>query len=357
MEGGFSSVEMKVLKARMKEGADQAYKTGKYMGGTPPPPYTYDHAAGRPVIDPQQLPRMQKLWKLAETCSAKNIAEALEMPEIAVRRALSDSRLEFYQAKRIGTDGENIQCDWEPCIDAEQAARIRAGRKSRKNGQGVRALYGALLSNLSLIYCGYCGRLVKTWYNSKTKLDGTKTNYYGCQSSNTKRKCETSRLITVNQLNEKVLTNIFNTLANLEQLQHYWEYQQEQEDPHKKLEQLVQQEKQQQTKKQRLVAAISEGVIDFADAKIKMTEITDSIELLKARQRDLLQALATSPDWESLIIDREEFEALETDQQRQIISLVIEKIIIYRTHAVITYRFPRNKNGDKTAQINLPTKK
>jgi hypothetical protein len=55
MEGGFSSVEMKVLQSRMKEGRDQAFKAGKYLSGNPPAPYYHDKAEGGLLIDQQQI--------------------------------------------------------------------------------------------------------------------------------------------------------------------------------------------------------------------------------------------------------------------------------------------------------------
>ena len=50
MEGGFSSVEMKVLQARMAEGRVEAYRAGKYLAGNPPIPYRYDGGIGGLVV-------------------------------------------------------------------------------------------------------------------------------------------------------------------------------------------------------------------------------------------------------------------------------------------------------------------
>ena len=119
MEGGFSSVEMKVLRGRMKEGRDQAFQSGKFLGGGCPPPYRLDKAQGRLVIDPEQLARTQQVWKLAETMSARQLAMHLNMPLISTRRMLADDRLLFCQALRMEpATGETIPCDWQPCLDA-----------------------------------------------------------------------------------------------------------------------------------------------------------------------------------------------------------------------------------------------
>ena len=124
MEGGFSSVEMKVLQARMKEGRAEAFRKGKWLGGSPPPPYVYDKATGSLQVDPDQLAKMSRLWSLTETKSAREISEALDMPPIAVRRAISEERLLFYQALREDPQtGELIPCDWPPVMGEEIRVR------------------------------------------------------------------------------------------------------------------------------------------------------------------------------------------------------------------------------------------
>ncbi len=133
MEGGFSSVEMKVLQARMREGRLQAQREGKWLGGTPPSPYKYDRNQGGLIVDTLQLSQMKHIWELAETRSAKAIARELMMPEIAVRRAICDDRLMIFQSLRHDPEtGVIIQCDWEPVMNAEQADRIRGSSQDTK---------------------------------------------------------------------------------------------------------------------------------------------------------------------------------------------------------------------------------
>lgn len=355
MEGGFSSVEMRVLKGRMKQGYDQALRAGKFLGGQPPPPYRYDHEQGRPVIDPEQLPRMKELWQLAETTSARQVAELLKMPEIAVRRAISDARLEFYQAKRLDPETlEEIVCDWEPCMSTEQALRIRAGRRTRKNGT-TRASFSSLFSGLGLLYCGYCGKTAKTWHNSRIRKDGTRNDYYGCQSSSSKNKCERARLVAQETLNEKVLTNLFNTIGRLAEIQKFWLCQNS-DNPQDQLNDLDKKVRSEQAKKQRLVEAVSEGIFDLVDAKSKMAEINERIEQAQKEKNNIMKSLTAAPDWESLMLTKEEFEMLDAAHQREFLKLALERITLYAGHAVITYPFPRSQSGDKTAQINLPHK-
>jgi len=357
MEGGFSSVEMKVLKGRMREGWEQAFRAGMFLGGTPPPPYVYDHAQERPIIDQMQLPKLQRIWSLAETRSAKSIASEMDMPEITVRRILSDDRLLFCQALRIDPQtGQVIQCEWEQCLDAETAARVRAGRRTRKNGQGKKA-YAALLSNLGLVWCGYCGRTVKVWHNSRIRRDGTRNDYYGCQTKNDKSKCPKARLIPQQALNDRVLTNLFHTIEDLEPLKQYWQIAAEKSNPGKELQTIENKLKKATDKKSRLVSAIADGILDFADAKQKMNELNAEIEHLRGEERTALALAVSIPDWDALSVSRVDFDSLTTDRQRDIISMAISRIDLFENYAIITYPFPRNEDGDRIARIHLPPRK
>ena len=348
MEGGFSSVEMKVLQGRMKDGRDQAWRSGKWLGGLPPAPYRYDHAAGKPVIDPEQLPRMQQLWKLAETVSAKAIAERIDLPEIAVRRAISDERLLIYQAKRIDIDTlEVIPCDWEPCMDADQAMRIRAGRRSRKNLTGEKAPYAALLSALGIFHCGYCAATVKTWRGRPTQPP-----YYGCQKKGG-RTCEKSRVIKQQTINPIIIGNLLNTLAESNKLRGYWENNEQTGIAAKAISKLQRQQREAEQKRQRLVQAIGEGIIEFSDAKQQMAVIKAELDETGSKLQ-ALQHVPEPPDWESISITPDEWYNMDMDTQRTIISAAIQRIDLYHSYAVITYRFPISSSGRSTSQVHLP---
>ncbi len=355
MEGGFSSVEMKMISGRMKEGRQSAFLAGKWLGGSPPPPYVYDKAQGRPVINPDDLPLMQKIWSLAESMPAKAIAEKLKKPEIFVRRSISDNRLLFYQALREDPEtGDTIKCDWEPVMNARQAKKIKTGRRTRKTvGAGSGA--ASLLSNLNLLYCAYCGRTIKTWQNSKKRSDGTqRTNYYGCQSKNKKNQCKQSRLIAQPVIDNKLLTNLFGTLENIEELRTSWEAEQARLDPAAVLNELAREEKQEKEKKKRLVSAISSGVIEFVDAKDEMESINTAIEDIKTRRENMLQRASDPPSWNDIKMTPDLFKKLCIDEQREFIKAVLKEVKIYSSYMILTYRFPRSSDGGRTTRIHLP---
>lgn len=356
MEGGFSSVEMKVLQGRMKQGRDQAYQTGKYLGGGCPPPYILDKTQGRPVADPELLKQMQQIWNMTETMSAKAIANELGKPEIFIRRSISDDRLLFYQAIRIDPQtGEPITCDWEPVMTSEQATVIRANRRTRvTNKNGTKKEFAALLSNLQLVFCGYCGRTVKKWTNTRARTDGTVINYYGCQTKDTRKKCERARLIAQDVVDTAIITNVFNTLSDLDELKNHWEDHQSRMNTGEELQKTIAAIKTAQEKKKRLISAITNGIMELADAKEAMDEIKAKIETLEQQRHEIGTNIMNPPDWSSIDLSREEFDQMDQIHQREFLRLVIDKIELYNMHIIVTYKFPRRQDGTMTSKINLP---
>lgn len=349
MEGGFSSVEMKVLQSRMKEGRDQAYQAGRYLGSPVPPPYVYDRALKRPVIDPAALKTMKTLWALAETMSARKAANLMSLAPITVRRAISDDRLLFYQALRRAPDGGTIVCEWEPCMDAAQADRIRAQRRAGKKGYS-RNTAVSLLSNLGIFICGYCGRAIRYWSPTQRQ----KYAYYGCKANETARLCEKSRMHQQIGVDERIINNLTGTLSDIDEIREYWIASQKPSNASESIEALSARETILVEQKRRLVAAVADGVIDFADAKEKRQEIeTGLIEIRKTRA----QVEATrpqEPDWDALSLTPAEWWELDLIEQRALIMLCLRRIRLFSSYALIEYAFPRAKTGDNLARIHLP---
>lgn len=353
LDGVLSSAEMQRWKERIDQGSAAAFAAGKWLGGSPPAPYVYDQKNSRPVVDPALLVQMQTVWTLAETQSARAVARQLNLPEIFVRRAIADDRLLMCQALRHDpASGENIPCDWQPVIDAEQAARLRAGRRTRKKSPGIKRHAAALLSNLNLIYCGFCGRTAKTWANSKVRKDGWKNNYYACNSRNSRTDCPQSRMIQQDELDSKVLNNLFRTLKKVEELKAAWAISQEQGDIPTRMKQLAKEEREATIKKSRLVTAVAEGLLSGADIRGKKEEIDTILDNISRQRQTLLSLMTDPPDWDNLL-SREDFDLIDFDEQREFVTLILKRIDIYSGHAILTYQFPRNPQGDTTSRINF----
>lgn len=355
LDGVLSSAEMQRWKERIDQGSAAAFAAGKWRGGLPPAPYVYDQKNSRPVVDPDLLIQMQTVWSLAETQSARAVARQLNLPEIFVRRAIADDRLLMCQALRHDpATGENIPCDWQPVIDAEQAARLRAGRRTRKNVT-VRREAAALLSAMRLIYCGFCGRTAKTWQNSRLRKDGTRLDYYACNSRSSRTDCPQSRMIPQGDLERRVLKNLFFTLRHTDDLKRFWTIHRDGSNLPAEISDLDKKAAIERKRKSRLIDAVAEGLLEAGDVREKRKEIDSAIEEISSQRRALQDQLNAilGPDWDALALTPEEFALLDFHDQRAFIHATIHRIDIYSGHAMITYNFPRNAAGETAARVNL----
>ena len=353
MEGGFSSVEMKILQARMKEGREQAKLSGKYQGGPPPSPYR-SAGNGSLIVDPAELVTMQKLFSLAESKSARAAALQLGLPPIFARRAISDSRLDFYQAIRSHPEtGELIPCDWPAIITSEQADNIKAQRATGRPGRDNRSGHSALFSNMGLIVCGYCGRRIRPW-KERVRGDTITQPYYGCKGKEITGACPNSRLISQITLNEKIVTNLLHTLDKITECHGWWLNSKPAESTTDQIKTIIQKEFVLKTQKQRLIAAIADGVIDFADAKQKRQEIETALNALRDQRHTINTAEIPSPDWGALQVTKEEYREMTEDEKREVFRTAIKLIKMFRTYLLIEYKFPRTSQGETIARIHLP---
>ena len=237
-------------------------------------------------------------------------------------------------------------------MTAEQAERIRANRRNLYSS-GSRKVYGGLLSNLGIFVCGYCGRSIRSW-QGRTRNDGARTDYYGCKANELKRLCPPARMIAQQTVDERVILNVLGTLSNVEELQGYWDAAQTDQSNAPRLAAIEKQYQTLQVKKQRLVAAIVEEVLSFADGKQQRQEIDAALEELARQKKDILASIQSQPDWETLSITREEFDALEDVEKREMLFMVIREIKVFSSYLLIDYHFPRSAAGDTVARVNLP---
>lgn len=354
IQGSMSAAEMGQSRVRMQEGRAIAIASSKWIWGAVPLPYRYNREERRVVLDEAFYPVMQRILKLAETRSAKSIAQELGLPEIFVRRSLSDDRLLFYQGKkRIRKTGTVQEGDWEPIITSEEADRISAARRTRKTN-GDRREFAAMLSALNLLICGYCNNTVKTWRNSKVRKDGGRCDYYGCRTKNSKGDCPKSRLVPQTSLDERVLTNVFHSIQSLEELMQFWLASRGNKEIDEELGRLDREEQQVRQGISRIVAAIAGGVIELDDARQERRRLDIHLDKINMERSKLASQRTSPPNWECLQLSREEFEHLDPIDQRRFLQAVLESIRVYDSYAILTYRFPRNSKGDCTARVHLP---
>ncbi len=315
-------------------------------------PYRYDKGAGQLVVDPQQIRQFNTVIRLAENHTIRQIADKTKLPFSRIRRIVADDRLLFYQARRIDPQtGREIKGQWPAVITELQAAAIKRNR--RAGYHNPRREITGLLANLNLLTCAYCCRSVRTWANGRKKTDGTRTEYYGCRHMDNRQSCNNSRMVQQHILDQLVTAHVIKTLSD-KNLKNYWMEQSEKNDSSTQIEQLQKEIGELKKKKSCLINAITEGIIEFSDAKQKRIEIDAASNACEKRIVELERVETTPPDWNAITITADDWHTLSIIDQRQILSSILAEITISKTRLVLTYKFPRNKNGHKTAEIRLP---
>ncbi|MDO8969711.1 MAG: recombinase zinc beta ribbon domain-containing protein, partial [Saprospiraceae bacterium] len=219
---------------------------------------------------------------------------------------------------------------------------------------GPRRDFGGLLSNLNVMYCGYCGSTWRGW-KGQTRTDGTWTNYYGCQGKAHKGKCPKSKMVEQSIIDSRVIINLLGILDRIPELKTAWEKMAATDTSTNRLQQITREQNQLETKKQRLTIAISEGVLEFADARQQMNAIKTTQETLKKEKAGIITTPTEEPPWEELAAVRGIFRDMAQEEQREIIATAIKQIKTYGTYLMIEYRFPISENAHSGTRIHLPS--
>lgn len=358
MEGGFSAVEMRKTSRRMAEGYNRAHNEGQFLGGVPPAPYVYSRIEQKPVIVPDKKPQYLEILTLAKTYPVSKIAEKFpQFSDREIRRILEDRRLLYYASKRINSEtGEYINCIWEPLITLEDVEEIKKSKKSWNARGGKTTRPAHLLTGLGILRCGYCGKSVKSYTDYRKKRRGKTEErynrpYYICTATSTNKKCPEAPTLRTEIVDAKVIQNLVSTLAKQDAIEKGYEVLMKKESGSEK-SLLESQLKELEVKKHRIVKAISEGVIEFADAREQVETVKSQISAMQNRLANLETPDYLHPD-DLPDISLEDFDLLTFAERREIISLCIKEIKVYSNNIYIEYNFPTQGSGSNLNRIHM----
>lgn len=122
----------------------------------------------------------------------------------------------------------------------------------------------------------------------------------------------------------------------------------------RELKQLNKKETEAKQKIDRIVSAITEGVITNDDAKLQRLQIENKLSEIRQKRQSLIRQLQEEPEWENLALTKEEIEHLTFDETRTLVHTTIENIKLFNKMMFTTYHFPRDQKGPRTAQVKLP---
>ena len=85
-----------------------------------------------------------------------------------------------------------------------------------------------------------------------------------------------------------------------------------------------------------------------------MQQLNAALQEIEAKRQHIKSLATDPPDWDSLNFRKKDFDSLSFLDQRALLRTVIETIEVFHSYAIITYRFPRLPNGDRTSRVHLP---
>jgi site-specific DNA recombinase len=359
IKGTVSLYEKETVRERCARGIREKRLKGQWMGGTPPVPYVYNRAERQLEIDEEKLRDLRKILNLATDHSPREISRIVGgyTPRM-VRRILEPSRLLFYTGQQT-VGGQVVQSHWPAIMTDDERDRILAAKKGRNARGGKSTKSAHLLTGLGIARCGYCGLSMKAWTNKRIRKDGSvyKKRYYRCVSiRNPHGPCKKSGMIAADDLEQKIIQNIHNTLNNCDRLYRAFEAASvPQPEKEAKLESLKRALAENQEGKKRLISAIEKGVISFTDARGRVEYINEELRVIGESIKKIEEKLA-SATWpveniQNLVKLVNSPQSLHG--QKLLVTTCIHTIKIYEKNAFLVYNFPVMHNGSFTKRLSL----
>jgi predicted nuclease with TOPRIM domain len=165
------------------------------------------------------------------------------------------------------------------------------------------------------------------------------------------------KLIRQEKLNEAVLARIRQAICKPAVIRDIFN-KIENEDPNKKLlSELRTRLKECRKKKDNLLKSVENGVFVLEDVKARVSELNKEIQRVSGEISSAEKSLDMAVRFEEVesIISQfhENFAGLGTDAQRELLSLIVEKIIVYPQNLYMYFRFPVLRKAGNKVRVNL----
>jgi site-specific DNA recombinase len=303
-----------------------------WSGGGIPYGYEYDYKRKRLVVKDEELKVLKKIFDLAiQGAGVKEIANTLNALGLKSRRGkkwsvtvvsalLLPARLKFYR----GFDPSGAPGNWEAIISEEEYQKLLKLKDSKVTPPKVYNRENYLLTNIGILYCGYCGGTAKAVKVKKTR---NLFLYYLCTQKQTRgsSQCPRSKSIPQEIIDNTVIKQIryYTSSPMREKIIRYIEdYRNQLFDSLKNLPSMYQE------------AIMNNNISLLMD---NHRRASDLISNTYEKYSDV--ALPTPPESE--------------DKMQDIILANINKIELLNEEIIITYKFPINQNMNFAERIKF----
>lgn len=349
--------ERKKIRERAIMGLNGLKDAGGWTGGTPPYGYFYDPAdkAATLKIDPTESEKLREIFRLARECSKIELCARVNalgyrsrLAELwtprMIRRLLERPRLRFYAGLRLDSHDQEIPATWPALISRAEYIALLDAKKQRTTTTNTRPAH--LLTGLGIFRCGYCGLSVKISYN-KTRKNPVK--YYYCTGYQRGRDfCEASKATPAAAINEIVIQDIIRRVTDIESIRAGIAATQTHAQQGREEATLRQRRADLESKRERLVAAVENGLLNYQEVSQRLKPLRDEISLLDHKLAEIRHEKTQKLDPEKVFSLAQEIGHLpeyDLPTQRRIVALLVEKITLHQKSITIEYRLPIFPDG------------
>lgn len=359
--------ERKKIAERAKMGLDALKDNGKWTGGVPPFGYYWDMLdKENPVkIHSDEASILKRILDMMLKFPKTEICEILNSEKIPcrsniqwsprmLRRLTEKKRLAFYAGMRMNSKGILREAVWQQIITKEEYIRYIDAKKARKKAYHTNPSY--LLTGLGIFRCGYCGLSVKSATNAARENSYI---YYYCTGYYRGRNfCQNSKAIRMQLIDDIVINDIIKRVIDLSIIEKGYQALSEDNDKSKIESDLRKQLAAAMAKRDRLINAVENDLLSYSEIEDRMKKVRQDIHLVETKLNELYSdSVILEPE---LIYDRQKailkIDNYDLEAKREIISLLIEKIILFQDKLHIIYRFPVTRSGEREIKITINKK-
>lgn len=337
VEGGFSSASMKTDTIRMAEGRAAAWEAGRYVGGQIPLGYIHD---GARVVPSERAPEIREAYRLlAQGVPPRVVAERVGLDFQNTRRLQRPERIAWYASRRISRvrPGEWVACEWPALIDSDTAERVLLCREARSRRIRRTHIISPLL--YGLVRCGYCGCTAPAAV-TRTLPGGEPWWGYMCTWYQRGRpRCPAKRrygpLVDTLAANE-----ILAVAADTSAARAAWAEAAALQDPEAALAAVRARSVEVEAQRQRVVSAIAQGVISFADARQAISTLDAQRDELRREAAQVEASRLAEPPWDAIEQIPAVWPGASADGRAEFAALLISGAELWGDRLTLHFRLP-----------------
>ena len=251
----------------------------------------------------------------------------------AISYLVTPDRIDFYSGYKDGKLG-----NWEPIIDTKTASLLKSRNIVTKTGPRPRKIK-YLLTGIDLTTCGYCGGHIKSATYAGTKSENA---YYYCSTRSVygQSHCKDSRTIIQQSVDANIYKSIASQIRNIANIKKW-------------TAELYEKRAKELSLRIRQIDKKIASNFKTQSKAISATELANingqMNKLLETRQQ-LLNEKLDYYDFKNLLLARD-LEKKNIETQKELLLLVIKKIILFRDKTIVEYPFVVTASGKQQIEL------